>query len=86
MKSIATRSLSLAAAVTVGALAFGSFWATQVHARSSGGTAGPYCTDANTAATMCMNGTTLTGVPPATQSAYLVNHQATCGACPTSGN
>jgi hypothetical protein len=86
MNSIVKRSLSFAAAVAMGALAFGAFWSTQVHARSSGGTAGPYCTDSTSNATMCLNGTTITNVPPATQSAYLSNHQATCGACPTSGS
>jgi hypothetical protein len=80
------RRISLFAfAVTSGAIAFGLFWSVEVHARSTGG--GPYCGSSTANATMCYGGkTTVYNVPPATQSQYLNNGQATCNACPTTAN
>ncbi len=68
MKRSLQRSLSFAAAVAIGALAFGLFWSAQMHARSVGG--GPYC-NANSNVSMCYNGNVVNNVDPPTQSIYL---------------
>ena len=83
MKRSIKRSLSFAAAVTIGGLAFGLFWSAQMQARTVGG--GPYC-DANNNVTMCYNGGTVYNVDPTTQSQYLNSGKPNtyCGACNTS--
>jgi hypothetical protein len=68
MKRSIKRSLSFAAAVAIGGLAFGLFWSVQMHARTVGG--GPYCDSMNNVS-MCYNGSRVDNVDPTTQSTYL---------------